>query len=313
GDGYPMKANGSNFRYLLEDGTLSAPVDEALDFTAVQPGNALGEQDALAAYMQAFYGTAETAFDEAETPISEDTRIQNLTQRDEDVFASAPVVGTEGKEALVGGIGDDTLDGSLGKHKMAGGAGDDTYIVGSKSSKVIELDDQGTDTVETAISFRLPKFVENLILSGTADVRATGNSENNVITGNAADNRLSGGNGDDTLDGGEGDDILDGGRGNDILIGGAGDDVLRGRAGNDTFVFAPGFGNDEIKDFRGINMKGGGDVIQFDSAIFADFNAVLDAITDNGNTLTIDAGGGDTLTLKVKDVAFLNANDFLFV
>src|SRR5690606_28334551 len=57
GDGYPMKANGSNFRFILDDGTLSAPVDEALDFTAVQPGNALGEQDALAQYMQAFHGT----------------------------------------------------------------------------------------------------------------------------------------------------------------------------------------------------------------------------------------------------------------
>jgi hypothetical protein len=34
GDGYPTKANGENFRYLLADGSLSAPVDEALDFTA---------------------------------------------------------------------------------------------------------------------------------------------------------------------------------------------------------------------------------------------------------------------------------------
>jgi 2',3'-cyclic-nucleotide 2'-phosphodiesterase (5'-nucleotidase family) len=311
GDGYPIKANGSNFRYLLDDGTLSDPVDEALDFTAVQPADALGEQDALAQYMQAFHGTEETAFDEAETPISEDTRIQNLTQREEDVFASAPVVGTDGKEALVGGIGDDTLDGSLGKHKMAGGEGNDTYIVGNKSSKVSELDGEGIDTVETSISYKLPKFVENLILTGDADIKATGNNEDNVITGNGGNNKLSGGNGNDTLDGGAGNDSLDGGKGDDILIGGEGDDILKGGAGDDTFVFAPGFGNDEIKDFKGTNM-GGGDIIQFDASIFADFDAVLAATTDTGKTLTI-AAGPDSIVLKVKDISLLHADDFTFV
>ena len=30
GDGYPTKANGSNFRYILSDGSLSQPIDQAL-------------------------------------------------------------------------------------------------------------------------------------------------------------------------------------------------------------------------------------------------------------------------------------------
>jgi len=59
-------------------------------------------------------------------------------------------------------------------------------------------------------------------------------------------------------------------------------------------------------------MKGGGDVIQFDSSIFADFNAVLAATTDNGNTLTI-AAGPDSIVLKVKDVSLLHVDDFTFV
>ncbi|MGD9922476.1 MAG: 5'-nucleotidase C-terminal domain-containing protein, partial [Pseudorhodoplanes sp.] len=329
GDGYPAKANGSNFRFILEDGTLSAPVDESLDFTAVQPGNALGEQDALAQFMQAFHGTPEDAFDEADTPISEDTRIQNLMQREEDVFASAPIVGTDEKEALNGGIGDDTLDGSLGKHKMTGGEGDDTYIVGNKGSKVIEAEGEGTDTVETSISFKLPKFVENLILTGDADLKGTGNNEDNVITGNDGDNKLAGSGGDDTLDGSGGDDTLDGGKdndtllggdgndrlkggdGDDILEGGAGDDFLEGGKDNDTFVFRPGFGDDEIKDFRGLNL-GGGDIIEFDASIFADADAVRAATIDNGNTLTIVAGA-DSILLKVKDIGLLHDNDFTFV
>jgi 2',3'-cyclic-nucleotide 2'-phosphodiesterase (5'-nucleotidase family) len=331
GDGYPIKANADNFRFLLEDGTLSAPVDEALNFTdaAVVPANVLGEQDALADYMLQFHGTQETAYDQADTAPGQDTRIQNLNFRDEDVFASAPIVGTDGKEGLIGGIGDDTLDGSVGKHKMTGGEGDDTYVVGNKGSKVIELFGEGDDTVEASVGFVLPKFVDNLILTGNADINGKGNTGDNTITGNDGDNRLFGGAGDDTMFGNAGDDNLDGGRGSDaldgggdndwlkggadddVLEGGAGDDILSGGSGNDTFIFKSGFGDDEIRDFRGLNLNGG-DVIQFDSSIFADFNAVQAAIVDNGNTLTIQAGS-DSILLKVKDVADLHINDFTFV
>jgi hypothetical protein len=36
-----MKANGENFRFLLTDGTLSAPLDESLVFKAAAPAPAL--------------------------------------------------------------------------------------------------------------------------------------------------------------------------------------------------------------------------------------------------------------------------------
>ena len=42
GDSYPIKANGANFRYLLANGTLSAPVDESLDFTAASTFTSVG-------------------------------------------------------------------------------------------------------------------------------------------------------------------------------------------------------------------------------------------------------------------------------
>ncbi len=42
GDGYPIKANGSNFRFLLNNGTLGMPIDEALDFTV--PANIAGQR-----------------------------------------------------------------------------------------------------------------------------------------------------------------------------------------------------------------------------------------------------------------------------
>jgi len=92
GDSYPMKANGENFRYLLANGTLSAPLAEALDFTAAGniPGNAVGEQTVLFDYFASRYPTAGTAYAIADTPIAQDTRIQNINTRT-DAVQDGPV------------------------------------------------------------------------------------------------------------------------------------------------------------------------------------------------------------------------------
>jgi Ca2+-binding RTX toxin-like protein len=221
------------------------------------------------------------------------------------------LAGGSGKDKLFGEAGEDTLDGGGGKDTLFGGAGDDRYIINDNDT-IKELAGGGTDTVEASVSFKLPNFVENLILTGTAHINGTGSRDNNTITGNSGDNVLKGAGGDDTLDGGVGDDVLRGDAGNDTLTGGEGDDLMTGGLGNDTFVFAPGFGQDEIADFRGANMKGG-DQIQFDASIFADFAAVLAATTDNGNSLTIEAGADSITLLKVKDIAQLHQDDFVFV
>lgn len=79
GDGYPMKANGTNFRYVLEDGSLGPVIaDTSLDFTLAPqlPVNALGEQAAFANFLQARHGHLATAFRQADTPASADERIQ---------------------------------------------------------------------------------------------------------------------------------------------------------------------------------------------------------------------------------------------
>ncbi len=81
GDGYPIKVNADNFRFLLNDGTLSGPVDESLNFTAagVVPANALGEQKAFQDYLQEFHDTPANAYNQADTPIELDQRIQILS------------------------------------------------------------------------------------------------------------------------------------------------------------------------------------------------------------------------------------------
>jgi uncharacterized protein YjiK/2',3'-cyclic-nucleotide 2'-phosphodiesterase (5'-nucleotidase family) len=107
GDGYPIKANADNFRYLLADGTLSAPIDKALDFTAVanSPVNTLGEQKAFEDFLKAVHGTPEKAYNVADTPATQDQRIQNLPVKATDtVFTSLkevpPVAGNDSAKTV---------------------------------------------------------------------------------------------------------------------------------------------------------------------------------------------------------------------
>ena len=155
---------------------------------------------------------------------------------------------------LVGNLGNNILDGKAGADVMLGGLGDDTYYVDNSGDTVVEADGGGTDAVFSTASFVLVSAVENLTLTGIADVNGTGNALANVLVGNKGKNVLSGGSGDDTLAGGRGADTLFGGKGADVLIGGAGFDVLTGDGGADRFVFeveadSPVSGRDAITDF----------------------------------------------------------------
>jgi len=151
------------------------------------------------------------------------------------------LVGQGGNDTLWGGAGDDILSGGAGADFMAGGPGNDWYSVDDPGDVVFERPNEGTDKVNASISYTLGANVEDLVLSGTANLKGTGNNLNNVITGNSGNNFLSGR---------AGNDILRGGAGADTLYGGSGNDILTGGAGADTIVFASIFdGVDTITDF----------------------------------------------------------------
>jgi Ca2+-binding RTX toxin-like protein len=67
-----------------------------------------------------------------------------------------------------------------------------------------------------------------------------------TITGTSGDDLLRGGAGNDILRGGNGNDVLMGGDGDDVLIGGAGNDVLMGGAGNDSAIYGGSISDYEI-------------------------------------------------------------------
>lgn len=119
--------------------------------------------------------------------------------------------GRGGDDLVQGGAGNDQLLGGGGSDTLVGGIGDDLYEVDETGDIVIEQTGEGIDTIRSSASLTLSENVENLVLTGSYDINATGNALDNQLTGNAGSNRLDGGSGVDTLVGGEGDDtyVLD--------------------------------------------------------------------------------------------------------
>lgn len=116
--------------------------------------------------------------------------------------------GGAGNDTLRGGDGNDLLDGGVGGDVLNGGYGDDIYVIDS-ATDIIEADQGGNDTVIVKYitgTYTLASDLEDIALSGTANINGTGNALNNKIMGNTANNVLDGGTGNDTLIGGLGND-----------------------------------------------------------------------------------------------------------
>ncbi|MEO1199808.1 MAG: hypothetical protein AAFX39_11345 [Pseudomonadota bacterium] len=208
-------------------------------------------------------------------------------------------------ETLVGNSADNRLDGGEGGDVLRGRAGDDTYVVDSVDDQVDETqsgstgDAGGTDSVRASISFTLPDFVENLVLTGDFSIDGNGNASANNITGNAIANVLQGLAGDDVLNGDAGNDVLNGGTGDDRLNGGTGGDTLNGGAGNDTLI--GGLGGD-------LMIGGAGNDIYI-----VDNTADTVSEQDPATGSTANPGGRDSVDASVSfDLPDFIENLFIF-
>ncbi|EGF93057.1 hemolysin-type calcium-binding repeat 2 copies family protein [Asticcacaulis biprosthecium C19] len=106
--------------------------------------------------------------------------------------------GSSGNDTLSGFGGNDSLIGGVGADLMTGGLGDDTVVIDDALDLVSETPGEGTDTVQSSLTWTLTDGFENLVLTGSAVIDGTGNGAANILTGNSANNVLSGGTGDDS-------------------------------------------------------------------------------------------------------------------
>ncbi|WP_445679178.1 beta strand repeat-containing protein [Radicibacter daui] len=122
--------------------------------------------------------------------------------------ASLSITGNELDNTLTGNAGANVIDGGTGADTMIGGAGNDTYVIDDAGDTVTELANGGTDLIKASVSIDLADYanVENITLTGTGNIDATGNDGANILTGNDGNNILDGGLGADTMTGGLGDD-----------------------------------------------------------------------------------------------------------
>jgi len=127
------------------------------------------------------------------------------------------MTGNSAANILDGGAGNDTINGGAGADTMIGGLGNDNYTVDNIGDAITENLSEGTDIVNSSVTYTLAANVENLTLTGTLAIDGTGNNLANVMTGNSAANILDGGAGNDTINGGLGNNTLTGGTGLDIF------------------------------------------------------------------------------------------------
>ena len=114
--------------------------------------------------------------------------------------------GNASNNVITGTVGNNSLSGGAGNDTLIGGAGNDTYVIDSTTDVITELASEGTDLAQSSVSYTIGANVENLTLTGTDNINATGNTLANSLTGNAGNNSLNGGTGADTMTGGAGDD-----------------------------------------------------------------------------------------------------------
>ncbi|ESQ73535.1 hypothetical protein ABAC402_18860 [Asticcacaulis sp. AC402] len=253
------------------------------------------------------------------------------------------LTGNDGVNTLDGGAGHDQLDGGLGADALIGGTGNDSYYVDNAGDTVTEDAAAGTDLVESSITYGLAANVDNLTLTGSAAINATGNALNNVLTGNTGNNVLTGGLGNDSYYvQNTGDNVVElSGQGADvifstvsyslnaryaetIILTGSADVNATGNSLANTLT-----GNDGINT---INGKGGADILTgglgADIFLFeagsggdtiTDFNAVQNdsinvnaytagvanagLVTQSGLNVLISLGGGNVITVSGAVVA----------
>ena len=161
--------------------------------------------------------------------------------------------GTINKDVFYGGAGDDTLNGGAGNdaYYIEAGHGNDLIIDKEGDNKIVFTDGLSMDDYDMLVDARkgfvlthketeetigLRDFITNPLnydfISGDKSITDNiGGGKREIFNGTAEDDVIEGGDGFNIFYGGAGDDVLNGGKDMDFMYGGDGDDILNGRNG----------------------------------------------------------------------------------
>ena len=253
------------------------------------------EQDALAEYLKANYGTQAQAYNQADTSASQDQRLQNLALRSDAVID--PVrFGTAGNDSNVALPGQSTIPGFDGRlDTVFTGAGDDEVdisITGGRDNKIFT--GSGAD----------------VIYAGIRDVITGGSGDDTIYAEVGDSNRLSGNTGNDSFYigtagnrclGGEGDDIFN-------ILETAGTNYLNGGAGRDQFWLMPAKDKLPAKQFV-MDFTAGDDKVVLRGSTFAALS-----FTDVAGATLLKVDGVEVAQFMNVGSSLLNSlTNFVFV
>ena len=198
--------------------------------------------------------------------------------------------GNSTANVLTGNAAANVLDGQAGADTLIGAAGNDTYVVADAGDVVTENASEGTDQVNSSVTYTAGSNVENLVLTGTAAINATGNTLANSLTGNSANNVLDGGTGADTLFGGAGNDTYTIDNAADVITesAGQGTDLAQSSI---TFTL----GNTDIENLTLTGTAANGTGNALNNVISG--NASSNILTGIGGDDTLDPGSAGTDSL----------------
>ncbi|QIG95967.1 hypothetical protein [Bradyrhizobium sp. 6(2017)] len=305
----------SALRPLSATSTVSAPAGQAVSIAALMtPTDFIVHLDGTPVNVQTFAAgsttiTLSTGYDYADTGDGDQTVTgtasndviligsgnKNIDAGDGDdvlmvkIDQSAPTTPSGDMVTLNGGSGDDiinagnasgTVDGGAGADVMIGGYVNTVFYVDNALDQVSDPSTTDHDTVVASLDYVLPDGVEELQLTGDAQI-GIGNAEDNTVVGNGGDNALNGLSGSDTMVGGAGNDTY--------FVDDPGDVVTEGvNEGTDivhsSISYALGANLENLTLAGTENISGSG-------------NSLANAITGNaGDNVLNGAAGPDGLT-----------------
>jgi Ca2+-binding RTX toxin-like protein len=208
--------------------------------------------------------------------------------------------GSDGADLIVGGSGSDSISGNAENDSIFAGSGEDT-VQGDAGNDLV-LGQGGDDTLEGGAG-------DDFVNGGAGVDTVFGDdslgltSGNDTLSGGSRNDALFGGAGNDVIFGGAGRDIINGGDNDDTLFGQGGADIINGGAGEDRIVWRTdgddtvdgGAGRDEV-EVRGTNRT--------DRFLISQDGTTLQ-ITEGNSTLNI--GRDEAVVANTTEAVIINA------